>query len=100
MTISCNDYRSLDAMGLAQSVRRRDISRKKVVEAAVARMNAINQQVNAIVYLHTPALDPAPRESQGDFAGVPYFIKDPARSRIRHAADPWQPAVRGRRARL
>ena len=76
MTISFNDYRALDAMGLAQSIRRRDISRKEVLDAALARMNAVNPQVNAITYLHSPALDPAPGDSQGAFAGVPYFIKD------------------------
>ena len=76
MTISFNDYRALDAMGLAQAIRRRDISRKEVLEASLARMHAVNPQVNAITYLHPPALDPAAGESPGAFAGVPYFIKD------------------------
>ncbi len=76
MTITFNEYRAFDAMGLAQSLRRRDVSRKEVLDAALSRLQAVNPQVNAVTYLHQPALDQAPGESQGAFAGVPYLIKD------------------------
>ena len=76
MTITFNEYRAFDAMGLAQALRRRDVSRKEVLDAALSRLQAVNPQVNAVTYLHQPALDQTPGESQGAFAGVPYLIKD------------------------
>ena len=76
MPITFNDYRALDALGLAQAIRRRDLSRREVLDAALARMNAVNPRVNAVTYLHQPAADQAGGDSHGAFAGVPYFIKD------------------------
>ena len=76
MTITFNEYRALDGLGLAQAMRRRDISRAEVLEAALSRLNAVNPRINAVTYLHPPALEQAGAEPQGPFAGVPYFIKD------------------------
>ena len=76
MAITFNDYRAFDALGLAQAIRRRDLSRREVLDATLARMHAVNPQVNAVTYLHQAAADQAGGETQGPFAGVPYFIKD------------------------
>ena len=76
MSIAFNEYRALDALGLAQAMRRRDISRAEVLEAALWRLNEVNPKVSAVTYLHKPALEQVGAEPQGPFAGVPYFIKD------------------------
>ena len=76
MPISFNDYRALDALGLAQAIRRRDLSRREVLDAALSRLNEVNPKVNAVTYLHKEAAESGGAQSPGPFAGVPYFIKD------------------------
>ena len=79
MTLSFNDYRSFDALGLADAIRRGQLSRQEVMAAALARIAEVNPQVNAITYLHEAATDPAAQktlDANAPFAGVPYFIKD------------------------
>lgn len=73
-----DDYRSFDALGLAALVRKREVSRAEVMQAALERLRAVNPTINAVPYLHQPALAPnAPvLGADGPFAGVPYCIKD------------------------
>ena len=78
MRMTFDDYRSFDALGLAELIRKREVSRQEVLDAALARLEVVNPRINAVTYLHAPAIDPAaPRTGEdGPFAGVPYFIKD------------------------
>ncbi|MEO8857210.1 MAG: amidase [Burkholderiaceae bacterium] len=76
MTLTFNEYRDFDALGLAQAIRRRDFSRREALDAALSRLGDVNPEVNAVTYLHQAAVDQAGGEAQGPFAGVPYFIKD------------------------
>ena len=71
-----DDYRRHDALGLAALIRRGEVSGQEVLEAALARLHAVNPVVNAVTYLHAPALDPAhaPPPEGAPFAGVPCFI--------------------------
>ncbi len=73
-----DEYRCFDAIGLAELVRQREVSRAEVMAAALARLQAVNPIVNAVSYLHQSALDPAAAiiGADGPFAGVPYLIKD------------------------
>ncbi len=73
-----DEYRSFDALGLAELIRKREVSRTDVMQAALARLQAVNPTINAVPYLHQPALAPdAPIVgADGPFAGVPYCIKD------------------------
>ena len=73
-----DEYRSFDALGLADLMRRREVSRAEVMQAALQRLEAVNPRIGAVTYLHAPALDPddAPDGSDAPFAGVPYLIKD------------------------
>jgi len=65
----------LDAVGLAAALRAGDVSQAELVEAAIARAEAVNPALNALAY---PAFDraraAAPRN--GFFGGVPTFVKD------------------------
>lgn len=68
----------LDAVGLAEAVRTGQVSAAEVVEAAIARTEAVNPALNGVAY---QAFDRARAEAvapsrRGCFGGVPTFVKD------------------------
>ncbi|MGE2733958.1 amidase [Mycolicibacterium vaccae] len=69
----------LDAVGVVQALRRRDISVSDAVEAAIARVEAVNPALNGLAF---EAFDRARgraalrRPFGGFFDGVPSFLKD------------------------
>jgi len=72
------EYESFDGLGLAELVRRREVSAAEVLETAIERAEKLNPALNAIV---TPLYDEARRTASADlpdgpFAGVPYVIKE------------------------
>ena len=72
------DYSSYDGMGLAQLVRRGDVSVPELVEAAIARVERLDRRINAVVYrdfdrAREMAAGPLP---DGPFTGVPFLVKD------------------------
>ena len=72
------DYSSHDAIGLAQLVRRGDVSVPELVEAAIARVERLDRKINAVVYrdfdrAREMAAGPLP---DGPFTGVPFLVKD------------------------
>ena len=44
-----SDYLDYDAIGLAQLVRRREVSARELIDTAIARAEAVNPAINAIV---------------------------------------------------
>jgi len=65
-----------DATALAELVRAKEVSPVELVEAAIARAQAFNPKLNAII---TPMYDlgrEAAQTVQGPFAGVPFLLKD------------------------
>jgi amidase len=78
MTLSTTDYEAHDATGLASLVQRGDISARELVETAIARIEALNPSINAVIL---KAYDQALKElddraDRPAFFGVPYLIKD------------------------
>ena len=72
------DYERYDALGLADLVRRREVSAEELLEAAIARVEARNPTVNAVVqklydYGRQAIAAGLP---QGPFTGVPFVLKD------------------------
>jgi amidase len=71
------DLSLLDACAQASLVRNGDATSVELVEAAIARIEALNPTLNAVV---TPtferALDAARTPGAGPFAGVPFLLKD------------------------
>lgn len=67
-----------DGVALADLLRRGDVSRQEVVEAAIARAERVGPRLNAIASRRFEAARRAARDDAGDarFAGVPTFIKD------------------------
>jgi len=75
---SFKEYANYDSMGLAELVRNKDVTPSELLDAAIARRDAVNPQVNAVVR----NLDDQARETikagvgSGPLAGVPYLLKD------------------------
>ena len=79
MTVS--EYSNYDAIGLADLVRRREVTAAELVEAAIERIERHNPALNAVVYKAydlaraMAALQPR-RGAGGPFQGVPMLLKD------------------------
>jgi len=72
------EYERYDALGLAELVRRREVTPEELLDAALARQAARNPAINAVVM---PLEDHARRAiaaglPDGPFRGVPYLMKD------------------------
>lgn len=78
------DLRELDGLGLADLLRRGEVSAREVLEAAIRRAEEVNPTLNAVVLpRYREALDEARewtprrlREAPGPFPGVPFLLKD------------------------
>jgi amidase len=75
--ISDTDYQAHDGLGLAALVARGELSATELLDAALARAEAVNPRINAIVIpMHEQARERAAQPLNGPFAGVPFLIKD------------------------
>jgi len=73
------EYETHDALALAGLVARGEVSAAELVEAAIARIDARNPALNAVVARCDERARQAAREvvpGQGPLAGVPYLLKD------------------------
>ncbi|HSV04119.1 MAG TPA: amidase family protein, partial [Phenylobacterium sp.] len=73
-----DDYSEHDGLGLAELVRKKQVTPAELVEAAIARAERLNPTLNAIVY---KGYDDARAWARGElpdgpFPGVPFLIKD------------------------
>ncbi|MEZ5410653.1 MAG: amidase [Acidimicrobiales bacterium] len=74
-----DDLAHLDATAQAELVRSGEVSARELVEAAIARIEALNPQLNAVIHtdyeraLAAAALRPA---DDAPFGGVPFLLKD------------------------
>jgi amidase len=72
------EYSAFDGLGLADLIRRGDVSAAEVLEAAIFRIEAVNPKINAVI---RPLFDRARQAldkgvPQGAFSGVPFLVKD------------------------
>jgi len=73
------EYGRLDGLGLADLVRRREVTPGELLEEAIARAERVNPRINAIV---APLYEQARRDaaalppSDAPFRGVPLLLKD------------------------
>jgi len=75
--ISAVEYARHDALGLAGLVRNKEVSAAELLEAAIARAEAVNPKINALVIrMYEQARARAQQPLSGPFAGVPFLIKD------------------------
>lgn len=73
-----DDYTNYDALGLAELIRKKAVSPKEVLEAAIRKAESTNPMLNAIVlplydYAHARVRDD---RVQGPLAYVPFLLKD------------------------
>jgi amidase len=73
-----DDYSDYDGLGLADLVRRRQVTPAELVEAAIERIERHNPTLNAVVF---KGYDDARKQAASDlpdgpFRGVPFLIKD------------------------
>src|SRR3989442_4431365 len=69
----------LDATAQAELVRRGDLSPSALVDAAIARIEAVNPKLNAVIiplFEKARAQAAAPDLPRGPFRGVPFLLKD------------------------
>jgi len=72
------EYDCYDALGLAELVRKNEVSPQELCEEAISRIDRINPKVNAVIYrmydiAHKSLKGQLP---QGPFSGVPFLLKD------------------------
>ena len=74
------EYASYDGLGLAELVRKREVTPAELVEAAITRIERHNPQLNAIIYkMYEQGRTTAARRAHGAggmFDGVPFLLKD------------------------
>jgi amidase len=72
------EYSRYDGLGLAELVKKKEISPAELCEEAIARIEKINPKINAVI---TPMFDLARKAVRkplpdGPYAGVPFLLKD------------------------
>ena len=73
-----SEYESYDGLGLAELIRRKAVTPDEVLDAAIARVDARNPALNAVVmelYDHARQAIAAGLPN-GPFTGVPFLLKD------------------------
>lgn len=72
------EYSSYDASGLAELVRRKEISAKELAKTAAAAIAKANPRINAVVELYPDRIEDLDEATlgSGPFRGVPFLIKD------------------------
>ena len=72
------DYADLDALGLAALVAGGEVSPAELLEAALARLDAVNPRINAVTQDHRDLARRlvAAGLPEGPLRGVPFLIKD------------------------
>jgi amidase len=73
-TMTFDEYSSLDAVGLSELVRRREVSPPELAQTALAAIAAVNPKINAVV--ETFPERAASATGSGPLGGVPFLRKD------------------------
>jgi amidase len=73
-----SEYPRFDGLGLAELVRRKDVTPLELAECAIARVERHNPRINAVVRpMFDDGRERARRlDASGPFAGVPFLLKD------------------------
>ena len=77
MSMSHEEYLSRDALALAEAVRGGHVTALELLELALARLEALNPRINAVVHrMEEDARRAAAAPTPGPFCGVPFLAKD------------------------
>jgi amidase len=72
------EYGNYDAVGLADLVRKKQVSARELLDEAVARTTKVDPQINAVVVKHYDYAEAQIDKGlpDGSFTGVPFLLKD------------------------
>ncbi|EDY86003.1 amidase [gamma proteobacterium HTCC5015] len=72
------EYAQYDALGLGELVRKGEVSASELLEAAIARVDAVNPSLNAVIHRFDERARNAVDRGlpEGPFQGVPFVLKD------------------------
>ncbi|MGE7960911.1 amidase [Pseudomonas sp. NPDC089918] len=70
--MNLNEYVTYDGIGLAQLVATGEVTSAELAELAIAAVQQVNPQINAVIEHWAPTVT----EGTGPLAGVPFLIKD------------------------
>ncbi|MFZ5563217.1 MAG: amidase [Thermodesulfobacteriota bacterium] len=90
------DYDQYDATGLAGLVRGKEVTPLELCDAAIARIEAVNPKINAVIHTMFDKARQAARSPlpEGPFTGVPFLLKDLLAA---YAGEPFTQGCRGYR---
>jgi amidase len=72
-----SEFERYDGLGLAELVRKGDVTALELVEASIARIEALNPRLNSVIFkIYDAARLAASQPLAGPFAGVPFLLKD------------------------
>ena len=74
-----DSYSDLDATSQADLIRRKGVSPRELVDAAIARIEKLNPEINAVIiplFEKARALAQSSDLPDGPFRGVPFLLKD------------------------
>ena len=76
--MNLTEYARHDGLGLAELIRRREVTAKEVAELALAGFHKINPVINAIIEIYADRIEKVDQLLLPDkpFAGVPFLLKD------------------------
>src|SRR5262249_14368525 len=76
--VSFSEYANLDGLGLAELVRRREITPREVFQSAMEVLERVDPSINAIAFTMESEAEAALRAGppDGSFMGVPFLAKD------------------------
>src|SRR3569833_3571735 len=76
--MSFKEYAQYDALGLAALIAKKKVSAREVMDEAIARAEALNPKLNAIVFMDADGGRAAAKGKlpKGAFTGVPTLLKD------------------------
>lgn len=76
--MSFKEYDEYDAIGLAELVKKKEVSAEELLDEAIQRTEKVNGQTNAVVLKHYDEAKAMIEKGlpDGPFTGVPYLLKD------------------------
>ena len=76
--MNLTEYASYDGLGLAELIRKKEVSAQEVAESMRQGVQQINPLINAVIEIYDDRIENADRLVRQDqpFAGVPIFLKD------------------------
>ena len=76
--MNLSEYAGYDGIGLADLIRKKEVTAKEVAELALAGFHKINPAINAIIEIYADRVENADQLllSNKPFAGVPFLLKD------------------------